>query len=52
MLLRAGRDDDELEELNDALHPPLSWRDPLTSRPAGWEDDDADVRAFMVALHS
>lgn len=42
-MIREWANKERLEEIDEALTPPPSWRDPLTGLPAGWtgsEDDD------------
>lgn len=40
VMIREWATKDQLEEIDDALVPPASWRDPVTGLPAGWTDDE------------
>ena len=51
-MLREWADEDRLDEIERALTAPLSWRDPATGLPAGFDDDDGDeYDEFMSNLH-
>lgn len=41
-MLREWADKDQLKNIEKALRPPASWRDPTTGLPAGWGDEEDD----------
>lgn len=40
-MIREWANKDQIEDIEEALQAPASWRDPLTGLPAGWVDDEA-----------
>lgn len=39
-----------LDQIEDALEPPVEWRDPVTGLPAGWGDEDDDWAEFEASM--
>lgn len=48
-MLREWADEERLDEIDDALTAPATWRDPLTGLPAGWTDNEDDEWADWLA---
>lgn len=48
-MLREWANKDQLDEIDEALRPPLSWRDPSTGMPAGWGQSDEEIWAEWEA---
>jgi hypothetical protein len=42
---------EQIDEIEAALEPPPSWRDPLTGLPAGFGDEDDEWGAWERAAH-